>query len=99
MDVGRTLQYCRRRAGFSQRGLAAKINVPQPAIARIESGRVVPRFDTLTRMMTACGFTLELRQVSSLDRSAIRELLLLSPLERLTLAALEANNLEKLIRS
>jgi hypothetical protein len=50
-------------------------------------------------MMSACGFTLELRPASGLDRSAIRELLLLSPRERLDLAVVEANNLEKLVRS
>lgn len=99
MNIRGTLRYCRRQAGLSQRDLAAKLGVPQPAIARIESGRVVPRVDTLMLMINACGFTLEVRPASGLDRSAIRELLLLSPRERLDLAALETNNLERLVRS
>ena len=99
MNVRRILRYCRRKAELSQRDLATKIGVPQPAIARIESGRVVPRVDTLLLMINACGFTLEVRPASGLDRSAIRELLRLSPLERLDLAAEEANNLQRLVRS
>jgi predicted transcriptional regulator len=99
MNVPRILRYCRHQAGLSQRDLATSIGVPQPAIARIESGRVVPRVDTLMLMINACGFTLEARRVSGLDRSAIRELLRLSPRERLDLAAEEANNLQRLVRS
>lgn len=32
--------------------------MPQPAIARIEAGDVVPRVDTLARLLAACGATL-----------------------------------------
>jgi hypothetical protein len=50
-------------------------------------------------MVDACEFTLELRPKTGLDRSAIRELLRLSPQERLELAAREANNLDELVAS
>jgi len=96
MDASRILRYCRRRAGLTQRELALRVGVAQPAIARIESGRVIPRVDTLTRLLSACDFGFELRAAPGLDRTAIRELLRLSPNQRLDLAAAEANNLSRL---
>jgi transcriptional regulator with XRE-family HTH domain len=99
MDAGRTLRYCRRRAGLTQRELALRASVAQPAIARIESGRVIPRVDTLTRLLSACEFGFELRSAPGLDRTAIRELLRLRPRQRLELAASEANNLARLVPS
>ena len=40
--------------GLTQRELAHRVGVPQPAIARIESGMVSPRVDTLDRLLAAC---------------------------------------------
>lgn len=97
MDAGRCLRYCRRRAGLTQRELALRARVAQPAIARIESGRVIPRVDTLTRLLSACDFGFELRAAPGLDRTVIRELLRLRPRQRLELAASEANNLAQLV--
>ncbi len=68
----------------------------QPAIARIESGRVIPRADTLQRLLAACGFGFELRPLPEVDRSAIRQLMRVSPRQRLELAAIEANNLSRI---
>lgn len=90
------LKYCRRRAGISQRVLAARVGIPQPAIARIESGRVIPSAESFERLLSACGFQLELRVSPGLDRTVIRELLRVSPRARLELAAAEATNLEAL---
>lgn len=55
-----------------------------------------PRADTLDRLLAACGARLvvEDRPGSGVDRSTIRELLRLTPDERLELAAREANALE-----
>lgn len=93
VNSARTIRYCRRRAGLTQRALAARTGIPQPAIARLESGRVIPRADTLERLLSACGFGFELRPASGLDRTAIRELLRLKPHQRLELAAADANKL------
>ena len=98
MDVARRLRYARRHVDMTQRQLAARSGVPQPMIARIESGRSVPRVDTLSRLLDACGFTQDLRPATAVDRTAIRELLRLTPRERINLAAVEANNLEALVR-
>jgi transcriptional regulator with XRE-family HTH domain len=96
MNPAGRLRYARRRARLTQRQLAARAGVPQPAIARIESGRSVPRVDTFTRLLDACGISLELRAAPGVDRTAMRELLRLTPRERLDLAVVEARNLEAL---
>ncbi len=99
MDARRLLKGARRRAGLSQRQLATTVRVPQPVVARIESGAVVPRVDTLERLLEGCGERLESRPRLGLgvDRSVIRELLKLSPGERARLAVAEARNLDVLM--
>ncbi len=97
MDTARQVRYARRRAGLTQRQLADRSGVAQPAIARIETGRSVPRVSTFTRLIAACGMSVEFRPAPDVDRTAIRELLRLTPRERLDLAAVEARNLEALV--
>jgi len=63
-----------RRAGFTQRVLAARTGVSQPTIARIERGKDDPRLGTLERLLNACGETIEVvprrGEVSTAPRSA-----------------------------
>jgi transcriptional regulator with XRE-family HTH domain len=93
------LSYARRTAGFSQRELAERSGIPQPAIARIESGRSTPRFDTLASLLRACGLTIGIEPAAGegVDRTAIRRLRRLTPAERAELAVQEARNLEKVV--
>lgn len=100
MNAGRVLTDARKRAGLSQRGLAARVGVPQSAVARIERGTVVPRVDTLDRLLAGCGRGLEARPRlgRGLDRTGIRQLLALTPGQRARLAAREARNLAPLLR-
>jgi transcriptional regulator with XRE-family HTH domain len=99
------IKKARRAAGLTQRQLAARSGVAQPAIARLEARRTTPGFATVERLLQACGFTLEIRTLSDseraagIDRTAIRELLRLTPAERLQAAASSANNLRRLLRS
>ena len=60
MEAAAWVNGARRGAGLTQRQLAARSGVPQPTIARIESGRQVPRVDTLERLLDACGWELEM---------------------------------------
>ena len=92
------LRAARRRTGLSQRELARKSGVPQPVIARLESGGAIPRVDTLDKLLRACGETLEARPRRGIgvDRSLIREMLRLSPTDRLRAASDEANSLRRL---
>jgi transcriptional regulator with XRE-family HTH domain len=98
MNAGRMLREARARAGLTQRELAAATHVPQPAIARLEAGAVVPRLDTLDRLLAGCGLTIAAvhRPGAGIDRTPIRALLLLRPVERVRLAVREARNLERL---
>lgn len=101
MDTAAVLRRARQGAGLSQRDLAGRAGVAQPAIARIESGGVVPRVDTLERLLRLCGHTLEVgrRPGAGVDRSAIRALLRLTPRERFDLAVAEANNLGRFLQA
>jgi predicted transcriptional regulator len=98
---GRILSYARRRAGLTQRGLAERAQVLQPAIARIESGSVSPRLSTLLPLIEATGFVLELvpRIGEGVDRTLIRSSLDRSPEERIRAATAAARNLDAFIET
>jgi transcriptional regulator with XRE-family HTH domain len=92
------LRYARRKANLSQRELGRRAGVTQATISRIEEGRISPRFDTLERLLGACGFELQVipSRGQGVDRSAIRQLLRANPTERMRLAVAEARNVERL---
>ena len=88
MTAARLLRRARRQAGLSQRQLARLADVPQSTVARIELGTMSPRTDTFDRVLRATGQTLDVEPILGvgIDRTQIRELLRLSPQERLRLA-------------
>ena len=92
------VRYARLRAGLTQEQLAKKVRISQPALARIESGRIAPRIDTIDRLLRACGMSLQPVPLAGtgIDRSTIRRMLTRSPRERLRIAAQEARNLDTL---
>ena len=95
MTAARLLRQARRRAGLTQRALADRAGVPQPAIARIEAGAVSPRVTTLESLLGAAGYTLEIatRLGDGVDRTLIRAALARSPEERIRAAVAAARNL------
>lgn len=97
MNSARAVRGARKRAGLSQAELARRTGIPQPAISRIERGLVVPRADTLDRLLEACGEGLEAlpRPGLGVDRTVTRALLGLSPGERSRIAVIEAANLQR----
>lgn len=82
--IGRRLSHARRRAGLTQRELAARAGVPQSTVARIELGMMDPRVGTVDRLLRECGMNLELepRLGEGVDRSQIVELRKLTPKQR-----------------
>ena len=71
MDAQTLVRTARGRARLSQRQLAARTGIPQPTIARIESGSQAPRFDTVSRLLGACGH--ELRSVPVPENLSIEQ--------------------------
>ncbi len=99
--AGRMVRHARRRAGLTQRQLAARARIPQETIARIERGRSDPRVGTLDRLLEGCGFGLEHmpRLGIGIDRTQIRDLLAMKPEERLSVAIANDQHFVELRRS
>ena len=91
-DAARLLRYARKRAGLTQRELAAKAGVPQSYVARIETSKVDPTVSSLSRLLRACETTLEAMPGSGdVDRTMFT--LRLTPAERLVMAVEHARGL------
>ncbi|MEB3361702.1 MAG: helix-turn-helix transcriptional regulator [Synechococcaceae cyanobacterium] len=54
-DVIRQLIALREQRGWSQRELADRAGMKQPQLARLETGQVEPKLDTLQRLANAMG--------------------------------------------
>ena len=50
-DMRRELKEARAQRGWSQRELGSRIGLPQMHISSIESGKIVPRYDTLLELV------------------------------------------------
>lgn len=96
--AARLVRYARRQAGLSQHALAEKAGMLQSVIARIETGKVSPRFETVLKLLRACGSDLEIQPLAGqgIDRTLIREVLRLNAMERVEAAAAAAINLARL---
>jgi predicted transcriptional regulator len=99
--AARFVRRTRLGAGLTQRALARRSKVPQPTIAAIEAGRQDPRFETLRALVEGCGqeITAVARPGSGIDRTQIRELLHLTPGQRLRSVRRDARGLDRLRRS
>ena len=60
----------RKRAGLTQRELAARAGTTQSAIARLESGRTSPRFETVLTLVRLCGLDLDV-SLREMDRATV----------------------------
>jgi transcriptional regulator with XRE-family HTH domain len=85
---------------MSQRALAEAAGVPQSTVARIETGQLSPRTETLERLLRSTGHAVSVEPAlgQGVDRSQIRELLRLTPAERARLAVADATGLSNLDR-
>jgi transcriptional regulator with XRE-family HTH domain len=81
---GDLLLEARRRAGLTQAELGSLVGRPQSAIARWESGRVVPSLETLRELIRACRLELSVAIYNYDDSYApfIERNLALSPANR-----------------
>ena len=53
----------RKRAGLTQRELAERAGTTQSAVARLESGRTSPAFETVLALVRTCGLDLDIMLV------------------------------------
>lgn len=73
MAIIRTIRWARKRAGMTQHDLATAVGMPQPSIARIERGTVMPRMTTLLALLKATGYELAVEPIGpSVESDAIR---------------------------
>ena len=59
MDAATTIRTCRRRSGLTLHQLAEWAGTSAATLSAYEHGRVVPRVDTLNRIVRAAGFALD----------------------------------------
>jgi transcriptional regulator with XRE-family HTH domain len=60
MDAARTLRRARHDASLTLRALADRAGTSHATLAAYESGRSVPRIDTLDRILRAAGFATDI---------------------------------------
>ncbi len=58
MRAGDLIREARRRAGFTQRELAERLDTTQSAIARLERGGTEPSYERVAEAVRACGMDL-----------------------------------------
>jgi DNA-binding XRE family transcriptional regulator len=63
LQLARQVRELRRRKRLSQEELAERVGTKQPGIARLESGRVVPKLELLAKIARATGARLDVRFV------------------------------------
>jgi len=79
-SLGRTVRWARKRAGMTQAELARALEMPQPSIARIERGTVLPRTATLLSILEATNHDLRIEPSGPPpDQEAIRRRVALDP--------------------
>lgn len=59
-ELIRSMVAIREEQGLSQADMARKCNVKQPAIARMEKNTHSPQVDSLLRVLTPLGYTLQI---------------------------------------
>ncbi|MHB1583765.1 MAG: helix-turn-helix domain-containing protein [Acidimicrobiales bacterium] len=60
MDAPRTLRRARLAAGLSLRALAKRAGTSHATLSAYETGRAVPRVDTLDRILRAAGYAADI---------------------------------------
>ncbi len=63
LALAQQVRELREMLQLSQADLAERAGTKQPAIARLESGRILPRLDLLHKVAQALGLQLEIRFV------------------------------------
>ncbi|GAB1540624.1 hypothetical protein NUACC21_32930 [Scytonema sp. NUACC21] len=63
-DIASRLIALRSETGLTQRQFAARVGMKQSQLARIESGKQIPKLETLAKIAAAAGYTIEVHFIS-----------------------------------
>lgn len=77
------IREARLRGGLTQAELARRMGKPQATIARWETHRAAPSFDTLSAALRECGFQLALEPYEAPDLEGLGEIVGMTGAERL----------------
>ncbi|WP_404785420.1 helix-turn-helix domain-containing protein [Altericista sp. CCNU0014] len=69
-DVARHVIALRKATGLNQRDFADRVGIKQPQLARIESGKQMPKLETLMKLAAGAGYAIEVHFVSA-DESSV----------------------------
>ena len=72
-DLIRTMVKIREEKGLTQSQLAELCNVKQPLIARMETASHSPQIDSLLKILTPLGYTLQIVPLAQNDITAERK--------------------------
>ena len=67
VDAATTLRRARRREGLTLRALAERAGTSHATLAAYESGRAIPRVDTLDRILRAAGYATDIEMSRRAD--------------------------------
>jgi len=73
MEAGTLISTARREAGITQTELAARMGTHQSVVARWETGKTQPTFQTVLSAVAAAGFDLDVRIAGSRRIQAERD--------------------------
>lgn len=62
-ELKKYIKFIRKQEKISQKALSELSGIPQPAIARIESGSSDPQISTLSRLLSPLGYELQIVKV------------------------------------
>ena len=62
-EIARTIITLREKVGLTQREFAAKVGMKQSQLARIESGKQIPKLQTLAKLAAVAGYEVEVNLI------------------------------------
>lgn len=60
----------RRASGLNQRDFAKRVGIKQPQLARLESGKQIPKIETLAKLARGAGYDIEISFVAPKGKRA-----------------------------
>lgn len=70
----------RASTGINQREFAERVGMKRSQIARIESGKSIPKLETLAKLAAAAGYAVEVNFIPLDEQPQLRERNLLNPI-------------------